>query len=184
MKISILSGIVIAGIGLISSCSNPGDKTSAGNTRIADKILQQADDGTISLKLEKADCYADMSQPTNNTAEWNVMVSKTGRFNVWLSSATMDTTKLHYRDQVQVTVHDIRLAANPGLDRIIPNSGDVRYPYFKADSYLGSMFIQDTGLYSIQVISDMIIPKEYEGKGPSGADITRLLSVSFTPTTR
>jgi hypothetical protein len=175
--------MMIAGIGLISSCSNSDEKTGAESRRASNKILQQAD-GTISLKLEKADCYSDMLHPSVNTAEWNVVVSKSGRYNVWLSSATKDTTRLHYSNKVLVTIHDTRLTAHPLCDKIIRNSSDVRYPYYKADSYLGSLYIQDTGVYNIQVISDKILPKDYKGGESTGADITRLLSVSFTPITR
>jgi len=182
MRKTIFIWMIIAGIGVIFSCSNSGEKTTAESRRASKKILQQAD-GTISLKLEKADCYSDMSQPSVNTAEWYVVVSKSGRFNVWLSSATKDTTMLHYNNDVLVTVQDARLMANPQCDKIIRNSGDVSYPYFKADSFLGSMYIQDTGVFNIQVISDGIIPTDYRGEELNGADITKLLSISFKPET-
>ena len=172
--------MAIAGISLMSSCNSYNNKTGIENSKASDKILQQAD-GTISLKLEKADCYSDMVNPSVNTAEWNVVVSKSGRYNVWLSSATKDTTDLHYNNKVLISVHDLRLIARPSCDKIIRNSSDVSYPYFKADSFLGSMYIQDTGLYSIQLISEKILPKDYEVSESSGADITKLLSVSFTP---
>ena len=183
MRRKIFFWMAIAGVGLISSCSSYNEKTEAGNRRASDKILQQAD-GTISLKLEKADCYSDMVNPSSNTAEWNVVVSKSGRYNVWLSSATKDTTDLHYSNKVLVSVHDARLMARPSCDKIIQNSNDVSYPYFKADSFLGSMYIQDTGVYNIQVISEKIFPKDYKAVESSGADITKLLSVSFTPIIR
>ena len=86
------------GVALFYSCKNEvkqsGNKSASATTE--NKILQQAD-GTISLKVDKADCYQDMSNPSSNTAEWNVVVSKSGRFNVWLSSATKDTTDLKYQ---------------------------------------------------------------------------------------
>jgi hypothetical protein len=71
------------------------------NQIVQNKILQQ-EDGTISLKVDKADCYQDKVNPSSNTAEWNVRVSKSGRFNVWLSSATKDTTDLKYDNSVKL----------------------------------------------------------------------------------
>ncbi len=65
----------------------------------------QQPDGTISLQLDKADRYSDIQDPSENTAEWNVVVSKSGRYNVWLSSATRDTTDLNYKSKVLVSVH-------------------------------------------------------------------------------
>jgi hypothetical protein len=183
MRRTIFLWLAIVGMSLISSCSSFNEKTGVENRRASDKILQQAD-GTISLKLEKADCYSDMADPSDNTAEWNVVVSKSGRYNVWLSSATKDTTNLHFNDKVLVSVHDARLIARPLCDKIIRHSSDVSYPYFKADSFLGSMYIQDTGVYNIQLISEKILPKDYKGGESSGADITKLLSVSFTPEKR
>jgi hypothetical protein len=46
---------------------------------------------------------------------------------------------------------------------------------------MGELYLQDTGVYSIQVISDRIIPEEK--KDQSAAEDTKLLSVSLTPAT-
>ena len=35
-------------------------------------------DGTLALNIENATCYSDVVNPSSNTAEWNVVVSKTG----------------------------------------------------------------------------------------------------------
>jgi hypothetical protein len=64
------------------------------------------------------------------------------------------------------------------------NSADVKYPYFRADSFLGSMYLQDTGTYHIQVISEKIVPKDYNETEVSGDEISKLISVSFKPVTR
>jgi hypothetical protein len=49
---------------------------------------------------------------------------------------------------------------------------------------MGSLYIQDTGLYNIQVISEKILPKD-SGKGESSAiENSKLLSVFLTPITR
>jgi hypothetical protein len=147
------------------------------------KILQQAD-GTISLKVDKAECYQDKVNPASNTAEWSVMVSKSGRYNVWLSSATKDTTDLKYENSVRLNILDNRLEARPACDKVFQNSGDVSYPYFRADSFMGSLYLQDTGVYYIQVISEKILPKEDQASQTSFEDNSKLLSVFLTPITR
>jgi hypothetical protein len=168
---------------LISSCNNTTKPTKDIKTKAVSKILQQ-EDGTISLKVEKADCYSDMVNPASNTAEWNVMVSKSGRFDVWLSSATKDTTDLNYKNSVLLSVRDSRLEAKPVCDNIVLNSNDVKYPYFRADSFIGSLFIQDTGLYNIQLISEKILPKDYKESESSTDENSKFLSVFLTPISR
>lgn len=174
--------MAVSGLTLLWSCGNSGNKTSE-NQRDANKIMQEAD-GTISLKLDKADCYNDEGDPSGNTAEWNVVVSRSGRYNVWLSSATKDTTDLTYKHPVLVSIQDNRLMGNPVSGRIIHNPTDVSYPYFRADSFMGSMYIQDTGEFNIQVICDKIVPKNIERGNATSEDICKLISVSFTPDTR
>jgi hypothetical protein len=170
---------MLLGILLFASCGNEGRTTGENKTGTDKKVLQQAD-GTISLKVDKADCYSDMDSPSSNTAEWNVVVSKSGRFNVWLSSATKDTTNLQYQNSVRLSILDNRLETRPACDKIIKNSSDVSYPYYRADSFMGSLYIQDTGLYTIQLISDRIVRPPTEVSS-TPADQTRLMSVMFVP---
>lgn len=170
------------GIIFFYSCKNAGEQNEVKNKIVQNKILQQKD-GTISLKVDKADCYHDVINPSSNTAEWSVVVSKSGRFNVWLSSATKDTTDLKYNNSVRLSILDNRIEARPACDKIIHNSTDVTYPYFRADSFLGSLYIQDTGLYNIQIISEKIIPKGIKKGESSGSDNSKLLSVFLTPIT-
>lgn len=170
----------MSGIVLFYSCKNTGEQKETKNKAVQSKILQQSD-GTISLKVDKADCYQDMVNPSSNTAEWNVVVSKSGRFNVWLSSATKDTTDLKYNNSVMLSILDNRIEVRPACDKIIHNSSDVTYPYFRADSFLGSLYIQDTGLYNIQIISEKIISKDIRKAESSGSDNSKLLSVFLTP---
>lgn len=183
MRRKIFVLLILTGIIFLNSCNNNKVQKVENNTPDKNKILQQ-EDGTISLKVDKAECYHDMENPSSNTAEWNVFVSKSGRFNVWLSSATKDTNDLQYQHKVMLNILDNRLEANPECDKIILNSGDVSYPYFRADSFMGSLYIQDTGLYNIQVISEKILPQDYKNDDASGTDNTKLLSVFFTPITR
>lgn len=177
ISIILTAAIVI----LIQACGggNSGSGT-AGNS--PEPRVKQQPDGTISLNVAKADCYSDADDPSGNTAEWNVLVSKSGRYEVWISSATTDTTDLKYEKPVLVSIHDYRIQAKPGCDRIVQNSNDVSRPYFRADSFLGSMYIQDTGLFNVQVISEKILPQA--GSESSGTEIAKLLSVSFKPETR
>ena len=167
----------------IYSCNNSVKPVKDVAKSAESKVLQQSD-GSIKLKVDKAACYSDIENPSSNTAEWNVFVSKSGRFDVWLSSSTKDTTDLKYKNDVSLSILDNRLEARPACDNIILNSSDVTYPYFRADSFIGSIFIQDTGVYNIQLISEKILPKDLEKGDSSADDNSKLLSVSLTPATR
>lgn len=162
------------------SCNNVVKQSGNEHLTAENRIMQQ-EDGTISLKVDNAECYHDMVNPSSNTAEWNVVVSKSGRFNVWLSSATKDTTNLKYQNAVRLSILDNRFEARPACDKIVYNSSDVSYPYFRADSFMGSLYIQDTGVYNIQIISEKILPKDYKYNGSSSSENSKLLSVFLTP---
>jgi hypothetical protein len=174
--------VAVTGLSLLYSCGNAGSKI-ADNKRDENKIIQQTD-GTISLKLNKADCYNDTIDPSGNTAEWDVVVSRSGQYNVWLSSATKDTTDLKYKHPVLVSIQDARLEGQPASCKIIHNSTDVSFPYFRADSFMGSMYIRDTGEFNIQVICEKILPDDIDQGTTSDEDLSKLISVSFTPVTR
>jgi hypothetical protein len=173
--------LIIAGSTFLFSCGNKGEQKSLANTTEEKRILQQAD-GTISLEVNKAECYQDVSDPSGNTAEWNVVVSKSGRFNVWLSSATKDTTNLKYQHSVMLSFLDNRLEKHPCCDKIFQNSSEVEYPYFRADSFIGSLYIQDPGTYNIQIVSEKI--NNGDSVKSDASDDSKLLSVFFTPITR
>ena len=174
--------MAVSALILVNSCGNNSKKVT--ENKKDSKTVFQEEDGTISLDLAKADCYNNMVDPSGNTAEWNVVVSKSGRYNVWLSSVTKDTTDLSYKNNVLISVQEIRLEKHPGCDKIIHNTDEVSYPYFRADSFMGSMYIQDTGVFSFQVISEKIMPKDLNSNDLSGVDLSKLISVSFTPITR
>jgi len=177
----IVCGLFVAvGLILLNSCNTAGEHKEIRNTPIQNKIIQDQD-GTISLKVDKADCYQDKENPSSNTAEWSVKVSKSGRFNVWLSSATKDTTDLKYTNAVMLNILDKRIEVRPLCDKIIRNSSDVSYPYFRADSFLGSLYIQDTGLFNIQIISEKILQKNIGAGSTSDVENSKLLSVFLTP---
>ncbi|MFO7622012.1 MAG: hypothetical protein R6W81_12225 [Bacteroidales bacterium] len=173
-----LAGIMIM---LTYSCGNQGWKK---NQKTSENSITQADDGTISLTLENAAFYSNAKNPSGNTAEWSVVVSQPGRYGVWLASATKDTVDLSYTNSVKVTMLDTHLEVIPEADKIIQNSGDVTYPFYRADSYMGSFFISEPGVYNIQVISEKVIQREAKNEPRYQADNTRLMSVILKPNTR
>ena len=175
--------MVVIGISILFSCSNSDRQTVDRNSLTVNHVLQQAD-GSIALHVKKAECYRDKVNPSSNTAEWNVVVSKSGRFDVWLTSATIDTINLEYQNTVLLSVQDSRLEAQPAIDKVVRNSSDVNYPYFRADSFMGSLYIQDTGLFSVQIISDKILPEDSVNDNTSTVEKTKLLSVFLTPVVR
>jgi hypothetical protein len=180
MKRGILT--FLTGLGLIAiwSCSHLGTTKDSKDT--GNRILQQ-NDGTISLILDKAACYSDVNNPTNNTADWNVVISQPGRYKVWISSATKDTSELNYAHSVRISLLDDQLIANPACDKIVRNSNDVHYPYFRADSYMGSVYISEPGEYNIQLISEKVLARNSESHNTFASD-TKLMSVILTPITR
>jgi hypothetical protein len=181
MKRSILPYLIGLAVIPFWSC---GHLSSTKVSHEAENRIVQQNDGTISLILDKAACYSDKTNPSNNTADWNIVISKPGRFKVWLTSATKDTSVLKYANSVRISLLDDQLEANPGCDKIVRNSSDVHYPYFRADSYMGSVYVSEPGEYNIQLISEKVIARAAESNNSSLPDDTKLMSVVLTPTTR
>ncbi len=175
------SAIVLFLFIFLWSCGNSGRNASADNSG---KITQR-EDGTIALNIESAAFYQNNNDPSLNTAEWNFVVLKPGRYGVWLSSATRDTMNLGYHNKVRIDLNnDERLEAKPVGDKIIADAAGIQKPYYRADSYMGSFYIQSPGEYSIQVISEKIINSVRSGLHHSEMPGTMLLSVFLTPVTR
>ena len=174
----IIYGLLIV---LVWSCGQ--QETTKKSQEAENRIVQQAD-GTVSLKLDKAVCYSDAVNPTNNTADWNVVISKPGRFKVWITSATKDTSDLSYSNSVKVNILDDHLEVNPAVDKIVQNSGDVPHSWFRADSYVGSFYVQEAGEYNIQVISEKVIAKNAGSQNEASLNDTKLMSVILTPALR
>jgi len=175
--------LITAGVLLLGSCGRDV-KTTSEEISSGKNSVKQETNGTISLIVENAACYSDENDPSNNTAEWNVLLKKAGRFDVWLSSATKDTNDLKYGRSVKLSFHDKSLEAMPECDKIVIDAKDVTLPFFRADSFIGSLYIQDTGLVNVQVISDRIIPAGYKPEATSSEADTKLLSIVLTPTVR
>jgi hypothetical protein len=179
MKSKIFVWLFIAGGVFIISCSNSDNSDS--RRMIAENRIMQQKDGVISMKVDKAACYQDMLNPSINTAEWNIMVTKTGRYDVWLSSATRDTTDLKYKNSVLLNIRDKRLEMKPVVNKVVQNSSEVRRPFYQADSFMGSLYIQDTGLYNVQVISDRILPADTKDNSTTADNLAKIVSVSLKP---
>ncbi len=183
MRRKAFTGIGILTLAVVCSFCSSGVKSDTGNNKSVARIKQQ-DDGTIALNIEKASCYNDNTNPSYNTAEWDFIVSRAGRYGVWLSTATKDTMDLQYSNSVKINLLDERLEGKPVGNRIVLNATDVKYPYYRADSYMGTFYIQEPGEYSIQVISEKVLPKEKIKEEPSLSENSRLMSVILTPMTR
>lgn len=181
MRRKYLAGIIGLVLLTVWSCGHSEIKKEPVNGE--NRVLQQ-EDGIVSLKLDKAGCYCDMVNPSNNTADWNVVISKPGHFKVWLSSATKDTAHLRYNKSVRISLLDNQLEANPACDKIIQNSSEVHYPYYRADSYMGSVYVSEPGEYNVQVISEKVTSRTDDQQSVSHQDDTRILSVILTPVTR
>ena len=172
---------VITGLMFLWSC---GNKSGVNDFKNEGNAIVQEEDGSLALDIDNAICYNDDSNPASNTAEWKVMISKPGRFKVWLTSATKDTTELSYVNSVKINLLDSSLEADPACDKIVRNSDDVPYSYFRADSYMGSFYVSEPGVYNVQVISEKILPREAMNQVQASADDTKLMSVLLTPMTR
>jgi hypothetical protein len=172
--------MILPGVTLLNYSCNTAVKPAISNV---DKI-QQKDDGTIDLQIEKAVCYNDEINPSSNTAEWNVVVSKSGRYKVWVSSATIDTMDLQYNGTVKISIQDNRIDARPKRDKIVLNASNIKYPYYRADSYMGIVYIQDPGEYTIQVISEKVLAQTNTAQSKPELVHTRLVSVFLTPVTQ
>jgi hypothetical protein len=175
--------LVVAFSAVLNSCGNSGSKIADNSSKSYEKILQQ-EDGTLSLALEKASFYRSEADPSCNTAEWNIVVSKPGRYSVWLSSATKDTMNLSYANSVKINLEEERLEAKPIGDKIVLNANGVKYPYYRADSYMGSFYIQEAGEYNLQVISEKVVKGAVKPEVNKSEDNTKLMSVILTPMTR
>ena len=161
--------------GILAGCGNaPNNKIGLDNNRIV-----QHENGTLLLSIDDANCYSDNTNPIANTAEWNAFIVKSGRYDIWLASATRDTMSLNFRNSVHLNFNDIYIDANPSCDHIIVNAENIPDSYFMANSYIGTVYIQDTGAIDVQFISEQILPKSEHNYVDS-----RFVSLCFKPESR
>ncbi len=140
----------------ITSCGHDGADKGTNQLGKLDRTAGQ-EKGVV-LLIADADLIQVRDNPQYNTAEWLFTVKKPGRYDVWLSSLTSDSTKLYYADNVIITAGDSRLTKKPISDEIVLDDNSVRKPWYRADSHMGSIFFSKPGEYQIQVISDKVKP--------------------------
>jgi hypothetical protein len=114
-------------------------------------------EGGVTLLIKDADLIQVDSNPQHNTAEWQFKVNKPGRYDVWLSSLTCDTSHLLFAENVTITAGDARLEKKPVGDEIVIDDKSVKSPWYRADSHMGSVFFSKPGEYQVQVISDRVM---------------------------
>lgn len=134
------------------------------------------------MLVEQADLIQIDDKPEYNTAEWLVTVDKPGRYDIWLSSLTLDTLHLQYNDNVIVTAGETRFDKRPVSDQIVTGDKSVTQPWYRADSHMGSVYFSKAGEYPVQVISDKL---ESSGDSRAKADTERhtlINSVIIKPT--
>ncbi len=150
---SIITVLAIAAIIGVTSCKNDPGNTGANEKGKTDDLV--VTEGVV-LLLADADLIQVDGNPQYNTAEWLFKVDKPGRYDVWLSTLTLDTTQLHFNDNVVITAGETRLAKKPAGDEIVTEDKSVSAPWYRADSHMGSVFFSKAGEYPVQVISDRV----------------------------
>lgn len=166
--------IIIAG-----GCGN--NNTNDSNKQTEPEITEQ-EDGSIVLDLEKAYLLQDSLHPDMNTAEWSFRIKSKGRYELWLSSYTRDTMDLHYESPVIINFEQKRIRANPVGNEIILDTPGTGKDYYRADSRLGSLYIDSPGDYSIQIVSAKVRPHETISER-TGLRHTELRSLILKPMT-
>lgn len=139
----------------LSSCTGGHDRSGKAGS----EEKGSAKEG-VTLLLKDADIIQVDSHPQYNTAEWRFEVKKPGRYDIWLSSLTCDTTHILFAGNVTVTAGDKRLEKRPVGDEIVTDDKNVKSPWFRADSHMGSVLFSEPGEYQVQVISDRIMPHQ------------------------
>jgi hypothetical protein len=138
-------------------------------------------DGGVTLSIQDADLIEIDSNPQYNTAEWHFTVMAAGRYDVWLSSLTCDTSHLRFAENVTITAGDTRIEKRPVGDEIVTDDKSVKSPWFRADSHMGSVFFSEPGEYQVQVISDRVMPHPSDPSGISIDKHTLINSLIFKP---
>jgi hypothetical protein len=146
-------------LGLILIISMTACKDNSGSNGNNSKARTEADashSAGVILMINDAALIQVDSNPQYNTAEWHFKVDKAGRYDVWLSSLTCDTSHLQFDDNVIITAGDTRLDKRPVGDEIVTTDNSVKAPWYRADSHMGSIFFSKPGEYQVQVISDKV----------------------------
>jgi len=163
----------------LASCS---DNTGNGGSKQSKNSKDSGRGKSVTLLLQDADLMQIDSNPQYNTAEWNFMIEEPGRYDVWLSSLTCDTTHLKFAGKVTITAGNSRLEKRPVGDEIITNDKNVKSPWFRADSHMGSVFFSEPGEYQVQVISDRVVPHSSDPDKVNIKEHTLINSLILKPT--
>ncbi len=174
--------MALATIIYFAGCNRESKSTSENITN--EKEIVQQSDGQIQLNIEDAYLLSDEDNPSSNTAEWRIKVLNKGRYEVWLTSLTQDTMDLHYEAPVIVNFEDKKITGKPIGNEIVLDDNDVHTPYFRADSKLGSIYIEDPGQYNIQVVSDKLRKGSVSAQAAIQGSQTILRSLVLKPLTQ
>ena len=139
----------------MTACNSNGGE---GKEKKKSKTEQAAGEAEgVVLRISDAALMQVDSNPQYNTAEWHFTVDKAGRYDVWLSSLTCDTTSLQFSDSVTITAGDTRITRRPVTDEVVTDDNSIKEPWYRADSHMGSIFFSKPGEYQVQVISDRVM---------------------------
>ena len=160
--------------------------SGCGNRNIEELSIQseritEGNDGSIVLHLKEAYLLQDSIHPDMNTAEWAFSISHKGRYELWLSSFTKDTMDLDYQYPVIIHFQDKKIQARPIGNEIVLDTPDTGGVYYRADSRLGSVYIEEPGDYNIQIVSAKVISNDLASD--SDKSHTQLKSLILKPMT-
>lgn len=151
VKFFVAAVLAVAAVFSFSSCRNEGNQNS--QDRNGGLVVNGQG---IELKIAEAELIQVEDRPQYNTAEWLFTVEEPGRYDVWLSSLTVDTIQLQYKENVIITAGETRLEKKPVSDRVVTDGPEVKGPWFRADSHMGSILFARPGEYHVQVISNRV----------------------------
>jgi hypothetical protein len=154
---------VAAFFGIASCNSDNNHNGKAGNDNNETAAVNS--EGIV-LSIADAELIEVDDKPQYNTAEWLFTVEKPGRYDVWLSSLTVDTTQLNFAKDVIITAGETKLEKLPVSDKVVTEDKSIKEPWYRADSHMGSVFFSKPGEYQVQVISDRV--------GPYTSDISQI----------
>jgi hypothetical protein len=163
--------------------------TACGNGRneVSDEkhlsYITSQEDGSIILDLENAYLLQDSLRPDMNTAEWFFKIKKKGRYELWLSSYTRDTMNLRYDGPVYINFRDKKIKAESIIgNEIVLDTPNIGNMYYRADSKLGSVYVEQAGEYNIQISGSQVRPCEISSLSNSSRH-TELRSLILKPMT-
>jgi len=176
--INVFAVLALAAVVGFTSCGNDGSSKGASEDGIAGG---GDNDGSVVLRIADAELIQVDDNPEYNTAEWLFTVDKPGRYDVWLSTLTIDTTSLRFNNNVIITAGETRLAKKPIGDEIVTDDRNVREPWFRADAHMGSIFFAKPGDYPVQVIIDRVEPHPSDVSQLNREEHTLITSVILKP---